>query len=137
MYLVYILVCDNLSYIGMTNDFLNRWLQHNGIISGGAKYTRKKSNWYPICIIDGFLDKSQAMQCEWKLKNKFYKSTSGNKFKLILNHTDRIKYLNSLLKGAKWTKNSPYIKTQNLKIFIDKEYEDYIDYINTEELYWK
>ena len=26
----------------MTNDFLNRWQQHNGILSGGAKYTKKK-----------------------------------------------------------------------------------------------
>ena len=52
MYLVYVITCDNLSYVGMTNDFLNRWMQHNGLISGGAKYTKKKCNWYPICIIE-------------------------------------------------------------------------------------
>ena len=139
MYLVYIIVCDKLSYVGMTNDFFNRWLQHNGIISGGAKYTRKKSNWYPICIIDGFKNKSEAMQCEWKLKNKYYytKIYPFKKFKLVLNHTNRIEYLNQLLKQKKWTSKSPDIQTQNLTIYIDKEYENIINSVNTQELYWK
>ena len=131
MYLVYIIVCDNLSYVGMTNNFFNRWLQHNGIISGGAKYTRKKSNWYPICIIDGFINKSEAMQCEWKLKkNKYYTKT-------VLNHSNKIKYLNQLLKQKKWTSKSPDIQTQNLTIYVDKEYENIINSVNTQELYWK
>lgn len=138
MYLVYIIKCDNLSYCGMTNNFFNRWLQHNGIISGGARYTKKKNNWYPICIIDGFKNKSEAMQCEWKIKNKIYKSSSGNKFKLHLNALNKIKYLNTILKENKWTSNSPEITSQNLKIYIDKEYENYIDNdIYTEELFWK
>ena len=68
MYLVYILKSGNHSYIGMTNDFFKRWKQHNKIIKGGAKYTSKYHNWSPICIIDGFKNKSEAMQCEWKLK---------------------------------------------------------------------
>ena len=55
MYLVYLLKCDNLTYIGMTNDFLRRWRQHIGDLKGGAKYTtRKGKDWYPILIIDGF-----------------------------------------------------------------------------------
>ena len=45
MYLVYIIKSDNRSYIGMTNDFLKRWKQHNKIIKGGAKYTSKYENW--------------------------------------------------------------------------------------------
>ena len=69
-YLVYILKCDNLTYVGMTNNFFRRWQQHNGILSGGAKYTKKGTEWFPICIIDGFETMSEAMQCEWKLKSK-------------------------------------------------------------------
>ena len=69
MYLVYILKSDNLSYVGMTNDFLKRFRQHNGELVGGAKYTKKKKSWYPICIIDGFKDKKSACQCEWRLKH--------------------------------------------------------------------
>jgi predicted GIY-YIG superfamily endonuclease len=132
MYLVYIIICDNLSYVGMTNNFLNRWLQHNGIISGGAKYTKKKCNWYPICIIDGFKNKSEAMQCEWKIKSR--KSKISRKFKYA---TGRIQYLNLLLKNEKWTSKSPKIKDQNLTVYIDNDYENLIDSVITQELYWK
>ena len=38
----------------MTNDFFRRWRQHIGDLKGGAKYTKKKKDWYPICIVDGF-----------------------------------------------------------------------------------
>ena len=69
MYLVYILKSDNNSYVGMTNNFLKRIRQHNKEIKGGAKYTSKYNNWYPVCIIDGFKDKSSACQCEWRLKH--------------------------------------------------------------------
>ena len=69
MFLVYIIQSGNRSYIGMTNDFFKRWQQHNRILKGGAKYTSPYSNsWTPLCIVDGFQTKSEAMQCEWKLK---------------------------------------------------------------------
>ena len=132
MYLVYIIKCNNLSYVGMTNDFLNRWQQHNGILSGGAKYTKKGCNWYPICIVDGFKNKSEAMQCEWKLKSK--RPKLSRKFK---GPKGRVEYLNLLLKDKRWTSNSPLIKQQNLKVYIDEDYRDLIDSYDTEELYWK
>ena len=68
IYMVYILRSGKFSYIGMTNDFLRRWKQHNKILKGGARYTSKREGWTPICIIDGFATKVEAMQCEWKLK---------------------------------------------------------------------
>ena len=132
MYLVYIIVCDNLYYVGMTNNFLNRWFQHNGILSGGAKYTKQKHNWYPICIIDGFKNKSEAMQCEWKLKSK--KPILSRKFKKI---KGRLDYLNILLHDKQWTSKSPLIKEQHLTLYIDNNYKHLINYIDTKELYWK
>ena len=124
MYLVYIIVSDNRSYIGMTNDFFRRWKQHNKIIKGGAKYTSKYENWTPICIVDGFKTKSEAMQCEWKLKR-------------ARGINNRINYLVDIIKNKdKWTKNSPEIKTQNLKIYtIKKYYENFKPYV-TKELEW-
>ena len=88
MYLVYLLKSDNLTYIGMTNDFFKRWRQHNGEIKGGAKYTtRRGKNWYPICIIDGFPDKKSECQCEWRFKHcKPYKGPLG-----------RIQFLNKFI----------------------------------------
>ena len=131
MYLVYILKCDNLTYVGMTNNFLRRWQQHNGILSGGAKYTKKGCEWFPICIIDGFLTMSEAMQCEWKLKSK--RSRISRKFK---GDKGRIEYLNLLLSDEKWTSNSPKISEQNLTIYIDDDYKNILEY-DTKELYWK
>lgn len=131
MYLVYILKCDNLTYVGMTNNFFRRWQQHNGILNGGAKYTKKGCEWFPICIIDGFMTMSEAMQCEWKLKSK--RSKVARKFK---GAKGRIQYLNLLLSEEKWTSNSPKITEQNLSIYIDDDYKNLLEY-DTKELYWK
>ena len=106
MYLVYIIRSGNRSYIGMTNDFFRRWCQHNKLLKGGAKYTCKYENWEPICIIDGFKNKSEAMQCEWKLKRV------KGWFNRILN------LINLMENSEKWTKNSPIIKDQQLTIYI-------------------
>lgn len=132
MYLVYIIKCDDLYYIGMTNDFFNRWQQHNGILSGGAKYTKKKKNWYPICIIDGFKTKSEAMQCEWKLKTR--RTKLSRQFKGI---DGRIEYLNNIIVEKQWTSNSPLIIEQNLDIYIDNQYKHLLNNVKTYDLYWK
>ena len=122
MYLVYILQSGNHSYIGMTNDFFKRWKQHNKILKGGAKYTSKYDNWSPICIVDGFQTKSEAMQCEWKLKR-------------VKGYQKRIENLSYLLKHKnKWTKNSPLISSQNLNIYVIDKYKHLFD--KSLELFW-
>ena len=124
MYLVYILKSDNLSYVGMTNDFFRRFRQHNQEIKGGAKYTKKRSSWYPICIIDGFETMKEAMQCEWRLK----RGKGGPK--------GRINYLNDYKQNnEKWTSKSPFIKDQNLTIYLDQEF--IMNDLVAKELYWK
>tara|TARA_Y100000590_G_C15208419_1_gene821483 strand:+ start:102 stop:425 length:324 start_codon:yes stop_codon:yes gene_type:complete len=107
----------------MTNDFFRRWQQHNGILQGGATYTKKYNDWLPICIIDGFKTKQEAMQCEWRLKR-------GR------GYLGRIRYLSHYLNFEKqWTKNSPDIKSQELSIYIKDEYKKYLTYPSN-ELYW-
>ena len=126
MFLVYILKSENRSYIGMTNDFFRRWKQHNNILKGGAKYTTKYTTpWSPICIIDGFKTKSEAMQCEWKLKRK-------------KGYFNRLKHLSNLLQtSGKWTSKSPFIEDQNLTIYIVNEYKHLLPMnIKTKELVW-
>ena len=123
MYCVYIIKSKNRSYIGMTNDFFKRWMQHNKILKGGAKYTSKYEDWSPVCIVDGFQTKSEAMQCEWRLKRA----------KGIFN---RIIYLSNILQSwEQWTSKSPIIQSQNLTIYVSNEYE-YLFPMKTKELVW-
>ena len=128
MYLVYLLKCNNCTYIGMTNDFLRRWRQHIGDLKGGAKYTtRKGKDWYPILIIDGFKTMKEAMQCEWKLKhNRNYKGPSK-----------RVEYAHLMIQKEVWTSKSPKIKDQHLQVYIDNEYQHIFSNYPTKELYWK
>tara|TARA_Y100000817_G_scaffold313976_1_gene311416 strand:- start:2610 stop:2984 length:375 start_codon:yes stop_codon:yes gene_type:complete len=123
MYLVYIITSGNRSYIGMTNDFFRRWKQHNKIIKGGAKYTRY-NYWSPICIIDGFNTKSEAMQCEWKLK----------RVKGI--HNRIMNLVNIITNEQRWTKKSPLIKDQMLTYYIINQYKGLFNNHTTKELEW-
>jgi putative endonuclease len=130
MYSVYIIKSDNKSYVGMTNNFFRRIRQHNKEIKGGARYTSKSKNWLPICIIDGFKDKSSACQCEWRLK----RGKNGP--------NGRIEYLSKFIfEENKWTKNSDYIENQDLNFYIDEEYLNlffkYKHSFKHKELYWK
>ena len=126
-YLVYILKSDNYSYVGMTNNFMRRFLQHNGILKGGAKYTtRRGQDWYPVCIIDGFETMKEACQCEWSIKHHKKKYGCHNR---VLN-------LEHLWKRGHWTSKSPLIQNQTLTIYIDSEYKSLLT-MNTRELYWK
>jgi putative endonuclease len=128
MYLVYLLKCNNCTYIGMTNDFFHRWRQHIGDLKGGAKYTtRKGKDWYPILIIDGFKTMKEAMQCEWKLKhNRNYRGSYK-----------RVEYAYLMLQKEKWTSKSPLIKNQKLKVYIDDDYSHIFKEHPTNQLYWK
>ena len=126
MYVVYLLRCKTRTYIGMTNDFLKRWRQHNGEIKGGAKYTtRHGSEWYPILILDGFQTMKEAMQCEWKLKRR----------KGVEN---RVRWAHTLLtKHTRWTSQSPTISSQTLRVYVDPEYKKIFTNYPTYELYWR
>ena len=131
MYLVYILKsksCER-TYVGMTNDFFKRWRQHNGEIKGGAKYTHKYKDWYPILILDGFHTINEACQCEWRLKRRCtQKGTSSQK---------RIMHTYNSIQQKQWTSNSPLIQSQSLTIYIDDDYQNFFYDYPTKQLYWK
>ena len=139
MYLVYILKSDNLSYVGMTNDFFKRFRQHNGELVGGAKYTKKKKSWYPICIIDGFKDKKSACQCEWRLKHGGRGKLRGANGRL--SYLSKFLFQKPLIGQKKWTKKSDTILSQNLNFYIDNQFVQIFNEYNhnfiCKELYWK
>lgn len=92
-YYCYIITNDkNQSYTGCTNNLDRRLKQHNGLLKGGAKYTRKSNNWKYYYII-GIFDKKSAFKFEYQLK--FKKNNKGNLTRIsgINNKFNRLKCL--------------------------------------------
>ena len=72
-YIVYLLsnTTNQYTYLGITNNSERRLRQHNGIIKGGAKYTRMKKEdgeWIYYLKIKN-LTKSEALSMERSAKN--------------------------------------------------------------------
>jgi len=61
---------DRLSYVGVTNDMRRRLRQHNGVIKGGARYTRKGNKWKILFLVTGLPDRKTALQLEWRLHRR-------------------------------------------------------------------
>jgi predicted GIY-YIG superfamily endonuclease len=123
---VYIIQSESNSkntYIGCSNDPFKRLKAHNGIICGGAKYTKMYRPWKHICIITGNnLNKIFALQLEWRLK----KHIINNKLKRCTGFINRIKNVYNVLNSDQWTKNS--IDSNKLKLhikwFIDNTFKN-------------
>ncbi len=67
------------TYCGVTDNLERRIKQHNGIIAGGAKSTRGKE-WDYYCIIEGFRDRKEALQFEWKMHHPDGKRRKNAKY---------------------------------------------------------
>ena len=69
---VYLLYCDNSTYVGATVDLDRRLRQHNKEISGGAHLTGSKvakgEAWERICYVEGFPEWTEALKFEWRWK---------------------------------------------------------------------
>lgn len=68
MYYTYIVKCsDGTYYSGITNDVAKRLAAHNGLVGGGAKYTRGRRPvrllWHTVCE-----SKGEALRLEMQLK---------------------------------------------------------------------
>ena len=59
---------NNVSYIGITTDIDRRLKQHNKLLTGGAKYTTRFTPKWELVIITDFMNKSEALKLEYKLK---------------------------------------------------------------------
>ena len=74
-YIVYLLIntCHNKTYIGITNNQTRRVRQHNGEITGGARYTTANKGfgewkYYGWIASDNILEKNLALSIEKKIK---------------------------------------------------------------------
>lgn len=78
-YYVYLVRCaDNSLYCGWTIDIERRMEAHNGLISGGAKYTRGRR---PVTLVysESFHNKQDAQRREYAIKQM----TKTKKLQLI------------------------------------------------------
>lgn len=76
MYFCYLIKSNNDkylndTYIGFTDDPMHRLRQHNGEISGGAKYTSRRRPWEPVLVVANFPNKILALKFEWAWQNPF------------------------------------------------------------------
>lgn len=101
----------NKTYLGSTNNFKRRLRQHNGIITGGARYTNissegHKYKWKPIMIVKGEkMTRGMALQLEYRMKH----ITIGASNKILgkekcTNTHPRVKKMIAVCNLAKWTK---------------------------------
>lgn len=99
-YYAYLIYSPLLSatYIGITNDIYKRILQHNNILSGGAKSTKKTNDWMYYCFVGCFNNKSEAMRFEWLWKH--YKPV--NKWISTKGLKNRLDRLYELLDDIEW-----------------------------------
>ena len=128
MYFCYILRSlnekyKNETYIGFTDDPLHRIRQHNGLIKGGAKFTKRKRPWKIVLVISNFPNKIIALKFEWAWQNPF-KSTLTSKEIINIEipvRKNKKKYFNSLefkLKALNILINSKIFEKIYLNIFI-------------------
>uniref|UniRef100_A0ACD6A0X0 Uncharacterized protein n=1 Tax=Avena sativa TaxID=4498 RepID=A0ACD6A0X0_AVESA len=63
------------TYVGVTTDFPRRLRQHNGELKGGAKASSAGRPWNLACLVEGFVNRSEACEFESRWKNISKKMT--------------------------------------------------------------
>ena len=118
---------SNLTYNGSTNDPVRRLRQHNKEICGGAKFTsRTNGGWEIYCLMSGFPDHVNALQCEWVIKHCLRKP--GPRPKKYCGVAGRIRGLNEVLPLENWTSKSTIDnRTSSFKLHIVKDMVSYLD----------
>ena len=113
----------NITYNGSTNNLVRRIRQHNSIIKGGAKLTKKygNSDWKFYALVSGFNDHVNCLQCEWRIKHPDNKRKHNTKYS---GPSGRIKGLIDVLHTIKWT-NASNINNSDLQInvWVNNEFE--------------
>ena len=126
----YIIENSGRTYAGVSPTPERRLRQHNGEISGGAKYTTGSGpGWEHRCLVKGFHDKIQAMQFEWAVKHEPPRNIGGME--------SRMKKLSKVLCKERWTSKSPEAKTVSLQVHACCDHlrscdlPDYVSYEDT------
>lgn len=97
----------NRTYIGYTVDLDRRIRQHNGFLVGGAKYTHVGRPYKVVGYVEGFPNKNNALQFEWRCHNPGGKSKDHKKiqarFKRYKGMDRRCRIFEYILSLERWT----------------------------------
>lgn len=101
------------TYVGYTNDFARRLRQHNGQRVGGAKATRRGTDWAPVLLVTGFKDYRTALKAEWSFKAQRLRKTATKRWPVAVRYEwangfgvavrRRLDCLVQMLAQDKWT----------------------------------
>jgi putative endonuclease len=69
VYILQSIVNKEKSYIGVTNNLKRRISQHNGLLSGGARYTRNFRQWKFYAVFE-MKNRHDALSLEWRSKHR-------------------------------------------------------------------
>ena len=116
----------NITYIGFTDNPLYRINQHNGLINGGAKFTKLRRPWKLVLVISNFPNKIVALKFEWAWQNPFKSIFTRDEVDNIEipKKVNKKKYYNSLefkLQVLNILINSKLFEKIYLKIYIFDE----------------
>ncbi len=125
------------TYVGITNHFENRIKQHNGMIKGGAKATRRYDDWKLAFYVTGFETKNEVLSFEWHMHHP-----EGRRRKRSADYKGflgRVRALCDILVMEKFAEIAPrlkcYITSETKEILeksIDREGEQsYYDILST------
>lgn len=98
---------SNRTYVGASVNVNRRLRQHNGIISGGAKYTTSNRPWELKIVVSGFSTWREALQFEYRWKK------TRIQYKGLTAFERRKKCLQRLLEKNPWKNKLIEIKTEN------------------------
>lgn len=97
--------CGRYTYIGKTNDLKRRLRQHNGELSGGARYTRKGRPWKHFVYVKGFPTNSLALCFEWRWKFRRGRGKKG-----VYNALQKV------CNCERWTRKCPKAETVPISV---------------------
>ena len=87
------------TYVGITNNLPRRSRQHNGELTGGAKYTQSRRPWRVVGFVSGFQSHQEALMFEWAWRRASRGSGGGVE--------GRRTVLRQVLNRERWTARSP------------------------------
>tara|TARA_B100000519_G_C14246468_1_gene440076 strand:- start:1521 stop:1949 length:429 start_codon:yes stop_codon:yes gene_type:complete len=111
------------TYIGCVEDFTKRLNQHNGLVAGGPRVTRKAAgNWEPVLILKLMKNSdhdSKKIKKEWKQSSRGLESRIRKGFALAIKYNLNVLVMKNR-KGKVPVLNILEDKWENDKVVADK-----------------